>query len=342
MPATSSTTALPVLLALAGRIAEPVRRHVEGVLGWQSVDATEGGLVPAAIRLTDVAGALAAARAGAGSDQATVPTLLLVTATDPPAEAARSAAALPPGAVLAWPEDRDELADRAGQLLHAARQRPVRTRMLHVGGASGGVGTSTVVLALAGLLGWSGQRALAVVGPGAPVGAVRSLPPEAVAAVDLWGRASELPGVAGVRAVRLAGPGRCPVLDDPAIADAVVDDGVAHDVDVLVLRPDAAGLSAAAGTTAGCLVVVGGGPARPRDVAAACGRRLRIDLPRSVRVARAGLHQRVPGSLPGTFVARLIPLLPAGLRAELPAGLPAPRSAAPNRRPWGASPRASG
>src|SRR6056297_3934647 len=145
----------------------------------------------------------------------------------------------------------------------------------------------------------------------------RSLPPEALGAVDLWGRATPLAGAGQARVVRLTGAGACPALDDPALAAAVLDEGIATDVDVLVLRGDAAGLAAAADTAAGALVVVGRGPARPRDLAAACGSRRRVEVPRSARVARAGLHARVPTSLPGSFLPELLPLIPDVLRAPL-------------------------
>ena len=185
---------------------------------------------------------------------------------------------------------------------------------MRVGGASGGVGVSTVVLALAGLVGWSGRRTLAAVRAGAPVGDVRTLPPDALGAVDLWGRATPLAGAGQARVVGLVGAGSCPPLDDPGLAAAVLDEGVATDVDVLVLRPDAAGLAAAADTAAGALVVVGRGPAPARDVAAACGSRRRVEVPRSARVAHAGLHARVPTSLPGSFLRELSPLIPDALR----------------------------
>lgn len=305
-------SALPVVLSLAGRQAEAVRRHLEGVLGWQPVEDTPGGLVPAAVRLVDVA---AAERVRDTS----LHRVLLVGAQDDGAAAARAAAVLRPGAVIAWPEERELLAPQVAELLAAGRSTASATRTLRVGGASGGVGTSTVVLGLAGLIGWSGRHTLAAVRPGAPVRDVQVLAPEALAAVDLWGRATPLPGAGDARAVLLAGSDGAPPVDDPSIAAAVLDEGVAVDVEVLVLRPDAAGLAAAADTPAGALVVVGSGPARPRDVAAACGPRQVVRLPRSARVARAGLHARVPTSLPGSYLRALLALIPEPLR---PAHLP--------------------
>lgn len=305
--------ALPVALTLGGTHADAVRRHVEGTLGWQPVDDSAAGLVPPALRIVDVAGGPAALATAGGPAAAVVPVVLLVIEADPADLAAEVARRLRPAHVLRWPQDRDRLVSAVAEVLVTGRQRQVRTRILRVGGASGGVGTSTIVLAIAGLLGWSGRRTLAAVRPGAPVGSVRPLPVEALGAVDLWGRASPLPGAGDARVVQVVGPGACSWPDDPGLSAAVLDEGVSTEVDVLVLRPDAAGLAAAGTTTAGSLVVVGSGPAAPRQVAAACGARHHVLLPRSARVARAGLHARVPTSLPGAFLRALVPLVPGDL-----------------------------
>jgi hypothetical protein len=299
-----SPAALPVALDLAGPHAEAVRRWVEGVLGWQPVDGETADLVPAAVRLLDLDGA-AGGVPGPG-----VPLGLLVGPDDPPALAASTASRWRPDLVVAWPDERDRLRAVVEAAVVAPRTPRGVGRVVRVGGAAGGVGTSTVALALAGLSAWSGLRALAVVGPSAPVGEVVAVPAAALAAPDLWQRASRLPGVPRARVVRVVD--RQP-LPDTAAGDhevAVLDMGVASDVEVLVCRADAAGLDAAHSTTAAAVVVVGDGPASSAAVRRACGGRRWLRLPHSARVARAGLHRRVPTALPGTWLRALQPLAP--------------------------------
>ncbi|GGI07696.1 hypothetical protein [Egicoccus halophilus] len=298
-------TALPVVLALSSSHAERVRSWVEGVLGWQPVEAVVEPLVPPRLCLTDV---------GDDADRrdplpAGVPVVLLVAPDDPPTTVAAHAVHLRPVATLCWPQDRDRLEDAARTALRVPADARGDRRLLRVGGAAGGVGTSTVVAALAGLFGWQGHASLAVVGPGAPVGAVRDVAVEALAGTGLWSQASALPGVPRTRAVRVPHrPSARVVVGDAAVEVAVVDAGVDDDVDVLVTRPDAAGLTAARRTTAAVVVVVGNGPAPRAAVQEACGARRRVHLPRSARVARAGLLGRVPAGLPGSWLRPLIGL----------------------------------
>jgi hypothetical protein len=295
--------AVPVALALSGRHAASVRRWVEGVLGWQPVDDDPAGPVPPAVRLVDhpVAG-----RAGAPP----LPTLLVVDDDASASAAAALVHAMGPDAVLPWPSGRDELPEVVGGLLRRPRRGQWDARVLRVGGAAGGVGTTTVVLALAGLLGWQGHDTLALVRPPAPVPGLRVVPGEAAGAPDLWSRADELPAVPRGRVLGIVGV-EVPVPSDPRITAAVVDAGVDDDVDVLVCRPDAAGLTRLAATTAAAVVLVGAGPAAPRDLQRAAGGRTGVAVPWSARVARAGLHGRVPGSLPGRWLRRLAPLVGA-------------------------------
>jgi hypothetical protein len=300
-PGSLDTAALPVALDLAGPHADGVRRWVEGVLGWQPVDADTSELVPAALRLCDVAGG------GAVSGR---PTVLLVGDDDPPAAVAEVAVRDRPDLVVPWPAGRDDLGQQVARMLAGHAPPAGQVRVLRVGGSAGGTGTSTVALALAGLAGWSGLRTLVAVGAGAPVEDALLVPADAVAAPDLWRRAAALPGVPRARLVRVADRGWLP---EPAASEpevAVLDVGVATDVDVLVCRPDAAGLDAASRTTAAAVVMVGDGPASTAAVRRACGHRRHLSLPRSARVARAGLHRRVPTSLPGSWLRSLSPLVP--------------------------------
>lgn len=305
VPARAGTSsvpaALPVALALRGSLADPVRRVVEGSLGWQPVDELTAGLVPPAVRLADVT----------APPVDGTPTVLLVTADDTARAAADAARRLQPAAVVDWPWARDALEVAVARAVAAPRAAGRRTPLVRLGGAAGGVGTTTVALALAGATAWRGRRVLVASGdevllpPGCP-----TIDPGALAAPDLWARAGALVGVPGARAVRTLGSPDEVVVADPSVDLLVLDRGVASDVDVLVARPDAAGVAALARTTAAVVVVVGQGAASPRAVTEAIGGRRRLDLPWSVRVGRAGLVGRVPASLPGSFVRALLPLAP--------------------------------
>jgi hypothetical protein len=298
---THDTTALPVAVDVDERSAVAVRDHVEGVLGWQPVDEATARLVPPAVRL--VAPATSVADDG-------VPCVLLVRDDVPAVDAARAAARHGTAATLAWPGERERLPEVVTGLLDRSRSGRIEREPVRVAGAAGGTGTSTVALALAGLAAWRGARVLVVLSRGAPVADVRTVAPAALAARDLWARATALPGVPGARAVAV------PSLAPPDGVEAagadlvVVDAGRTEEADVLVCRPDRAGLEACATTTAGAVVCNGPGAAEPRAVAAAAGGRTLVTLPWSVRVARAGLAGRVPTSLPGRWLRRLVPLAP--------------------------------
>lgn len=297
----AATTALPVLVQVTGPAGEAVRSWVDGVLGWQPVDAETALLVPPRLRVADPAGLAAG---GAGAD---LPTVLLV-GDDHPADVAAAVLRARPVATMRWPGDRDDLEAAALAALGAPRSTASGPRVLRVGGAAGGVGTSTVTAALAGLFAWQGTATLLVLGPAAPVSGVRPLPTGALAGAGLWSQASPLAGVPRARAVQVGGPPGEVTVADPAVAVCVVDAGVDDDVDVLVCRSDAAGLTAASRTTAAAVVVVGSGPAARAAVHQACGPRRPLHLPRSARVARAGLQGRVPAGLPGSWLRPLVPL----------------------------------
>jgi hypothetical protein len=293
--------ALPVALEVRGALLERLRRVVEGTLGWQPVDEVTAGLVPPAVRLTDVS--------GTGGDG--TPTVLLVAPDDPPRVAADAAARQRPSAIVSWPGSEADLIRAVARATAAPRGVVRGTSTLRLGGAAGGVGTTTVVLAVAGAAAWRGRAVLVasddpvLLPDGAP-----AIDPAAMAAPDLWTRAAPLEGVPDARAVRLVGPPADVDVVDPSVDAVLLDHGVGTDVDVLVVRPDAAGLAALARTTAAVVVVVGRGPASARAVSDAVGSRRRIDLPWSARVGRAGVVGRVPAALPGTFVRAVLPLAP--------------------------------
>lgn len=303
---TDRMAALPVELDLHGRHADGVRGWIEGTLGWQPVAGATAGLVPPAVVLRDLDSVHVVS---AGSE---VPSVLLVDDEAPPRRTAEVAATMRPDAVLAWPSDREALVDRVAAVLGRPRRAaPVGPRLC-VGGSAGGVGTTTVALALAGLAAWQGAATLAVVrgnGLTLPV-----IPAAALQGVGVWAGAEPLPGVPGARAVRLVGSAEVPPASDPEIGIVVLDAGVDPEVDVLVCRPDAAALEVLAVTTAAAVVVMGQGPVSSRDLRRAAAGRRGVLLPWSARVARAGLAGRVPAGLPGAWLLRLRTLLPEELR----------------------------
>lgn len=303
-------SALPVQVAVGAAQADAVIAWVEGVLGWQVSDLGAQDPVPPVLLLRDVTHPQAPAGAR-GQDE--LPTLLLVPDGAPAAAAAEAATRLRPAAVVGWPSQRERLPELAAALLARPRDRPGQPTVLRVGGSAGGVGTTTIALALAGVKAWSGTRTLvAVRGLGLPW---RPVPAAALGGAELWSAADPLPGFDGrLRAVRLVDGEEPPPLADPAIDAAVLDLGPHPDGEVLVCRADAAGLCALEATAAAAVVVVGTGPvARTRIARALSGRRW-VEVPLSARVARASLQARVPAGLPGSWVARLSPLVVPGAR----------------------------
>lgn len=281
--ATTDLTALPVSVDLSLALREEVQRHVEAAMGWQVTTSTD---LPARLHLY-----------GVGRGASEVPSILVVTANDDAGAAAT--AAIGARAVLRWPDDAPSLPATAARLLSAAPQTGVPT--LRIAGSAGGVGTTTVALALGGLVAWSGCRVLVASAsdlavPGPPtVSTLRGPRP--------WEAAVDVAGVPGLRAIRGA---------DGAIEvtgpDLVVDDTRSGSPHLLVVGADRVGLEAVRSAEVGAVVVVERGPLRPADLVAAAGPRLAASLPWSHRVARAGLHLRVPSSLPGSWLARLAPL----------------------------------
>lgn len=314
----TGTAALPVALAVVGRQAPEIRRYVEGILGWQPVDGDTAAVVPPVLRL--VSAGSEDPRGTGPSVAAAVPTVLLLSEDVEAVDAAEAGARLGPAATVRWPTGRGQLAEVAEELLRRPAVPRSATDVVRVAGAGGGVGTSTVALALAGLAAWHDRRVLVVVGPGAPVAEARRVPADALGAPDLVRRATPVPGVAGAVAVRADGP--LTGIDRGATgADlVVVDAGRDEEADVLVCRPDRVALERLSATTAGIVVVNGEGPLPARTLAQAAGGRRRVELPSSARVARAGLHARVPGSLPGSWLRRLLPVAP------VPTGVPVSRA----------------
>lgn len=293
--------ALAVELHLDGPHAARVRDWVESVLGWQPVEGVDGGLVPS-LALTDAA----------STAVTPLPTIVLVDPDDDPVLVAGRVVLADAIAVVVWPAERDDLPRVAAKV--ADEQRPAAASpVLRIGGACGGVGATTVALALGGLVAWSGTRTL-VLGRGhVPVRNVVTVAGEATGAHGIWAHATPVPGVPNLRALAVDGP----AADQPPGHEAglvVIDAGVDSDVDVLVGRRDAATLAALERTCASVLVLAEDGPAQAGTLRDALGRRRLVPMPMSARVAAANLGGRVPSALPGRWLAQLRPVV-AGLAA---------------------------
>jgi hypothetical protein len=286
--------ALPVQVDADARLTSQVVGWVEGTLGWQ---VTTGHELPPVLRLAGIGAPLPAV-----PDH--VPTLLLVRDDDPPVAAA--AAARNAAAVLAWPHARDDLPSVASRLTQ--RTAAPRSATVTFAGATGGVGTTTVLLAVGGLVAWTaGRQVLAIAAGDVPVPDVARVTPAALAGHRTRDVATPVAGVPGLRVVAVpAGPR--PAVAAPPGSLVLRDDGVASDPDVLVVQRDRAGLAAVRDGAAGVVVVADRGPVPTSEFRAAAAGRPAVVLPWSVRVARAGLVQRVPASLPGRWLQALAPL----------------------------------
>jgi len=316
---------LPVAVTLPSPLDTHVAVWIERDLGWQVVD--EGGPLAPVIALSDRAcGQLP---------------WIAVTDGSPDGEQVRrhlTAGALD---VVAWPHDRLRI-----PLLAARVERGSggdHRGRLTVAGVAGGVGTSTVALAIGGLLAWSGaavlvcggadvlalagaaaaEPALAGAAPGgaAPGGAVPggAVPGGAVPADAARGwstgagrheraamanRSAPSP-VPGVPRLSVVGDG-IDVATAAWTGDFVVADAgtaMTAETTVVVSRPDRNLDRACASGRP--VIVVGDQPLSIRDCRRRVGTSLLAHLPTSSRVARAGLQGHVPAALPGTWLKEL-------------------------------------
>ncbi|HEX6257786.1 MAG TPA: hypothetical protein VFZ70_18400 [Euzebyales bacterium] len=270
---------LPVSVALPAPLDAEVVAWVEGDLGWQVVDAG-GSLAPV----------LALADAPQGGD----PWIAIVDGV--PGDVAVTAL-LTAGAedVVGWPDDRERIPLIATRIDVHRRVAP-RGARLEIAGVAGGVGTSTLALALGGLLAWGGAAALVVGGDGmlALVG-------------DAGRRAGGGTHVAVDGVPRLSVAGRHGATAPAAWSGdvVVVDAGtrVTPSTTLVVARPDGALRRAARGDHP--VVVNGDRPVVAADVRRLLGRPPIAHLPWSARVARAAVAGRVPSALPGRWLRDL-------------------------------------
>lgn len=289
-----------VALAMRGPAAPGVARVVEAALGWHVV-APDDPVLPARCRLVDLAGLHAVGRVPGLAD------VLVVDADDPPAELAAAARAA--AAVVGPDPGPDELRDALERLVPPApRAGPWRS----IGASAGGVGCTTVAAALAGLRAWrTGPTLLVASGP-AHLDAVPTLGAADLASPAAWAAAVPAPGVPDLRVARWrdsvdAVPGD--VAGPPTVVDLGPVDVAAGPLDVLVVRPDRAGVRAA-GAALGrpVVVVVGDGPCGVGAVRTAAVGRV-VELVWSARVAAAAARGRLPAGLPGRWLQPLVPLV---------------------------------
>ena len=292
---------LPVCIDLPGRVGAEVTAYVEAELGWQVVG-VDGPLLPA-VRL-------------AGVVDGAVPTVVVAASPVAP-ETIRAAFLAGAIDVITWPDERARLSRLSLAPAGSERRLPAAP-ILRVGGSRGGVGTSTVALAIGGTVAWSGGRSLVVGddamlrlagqppwrGPGSRQ--LAALGSQAAAEVE---RVSQpivpVPGLS----VLGGGAGGCNTEGWP-LDLVVIDEGVASaGVDLLVAAADGALDSVDAEQR---VVVVEHGPLDRAGVRSRLGRAPSGWLPHSSRVARAGVHGRVPSALPGSWIVELRKALSTG------------------------------
>lgn len=288
---------VPVLVDLDGDAGPAVRRWLEQTPTLEPIDRETAGLVRASALVTV---------GGRVPDPDDPPAVLFVPDGLDAVQAATAASRVDAAAVLAWPGDRNRL-DEVVRKLSQRATAGARATTLRVGGASGGVGTTTVAAALAGLLAWRGRSTLLVTHPGQVVPADRVIPSTDLAGAGVWSSATPVPGLPGLRAIHVDGASHRTEVDG---GDALVvhDVGVDPEVDVLVARRDRAGVAAIASTVAAAVVLVDAGVAPRASVTRAAGRRPVLPVVWSTRVARAAWQGRLPASLPGAWLRALEPL----------------------------------
>lgn len=300
---------LPVAVTLPSPLDTQVAVWIERDLGWQVVD--EGGPLAPVIALSDRA---------CGK-------LPWIAVTDGPPDGEQVRRHLTAGAldVIAWPHDRLRIPLLAARV-ERDRGGDHRGR-LTVAGVAGGVGTSTVALAIGGLLAWSGAAVLvsgsadllALAGTAAVHPALAGAAPGPMRAdaargwsvgtgdderAALANRSAPSP-VPGVPRLSVVGDG-IDVATAAWTGDFVVADAgtaLTAETTVVVSRPDRnLDRASASGRP---VIVVGDQPLSIRDCRRRLGTALLAHLPASARVARAGLQGHVPAALPGTWLREL-------------------------------------
>lgn len=284
-----SIQALPVLITVGHAQVASVLRYVDAVLGWQPVSRDTASPLHARLQLTDDPSQIVTG----------TPAIVLVDDDGVSAAMAQQFVASTAVASCLWPSERDRLPAIARAVLATTSRDPSMTGMT-VGGSSGGVGTTTVALTLGGLAAWQGRNTLVMVNDASS----RARPVAAAALADpnLWDQATQLAGFTNCRMVRVIDDGPVSPVRDGRIAHTVHDRGVSYDVDVLVIRPDRAGLYALSHTIASVVMVTGDGVVSASQLKKAAGSRHLVPVHWSSRVAHAVAHERVPAGVPGSWL----------------------------------------
>lgn len=288
---------LPVSVDLPPRLADEVSAYVEVEAGWQVVGRTGPPEPLLALTATVVDG----------------PCVVITEGPVPPDAVAQ---ALRGGAldVVAWPDERERLLSAPLRVSRRA-ESTVTPALISIGGAAGGVGASTVALAIGGLAAWAGARTLVIgdddllllagLAPWSGPGAVE------LAALEPQAAAAEAPGLAlaapGVDHLALLGGGAVISRFEQWPYDVVVADrrtpGSLGSTTLMVCGLDTSLRCAIQGE--GRVLIRERGHVPLARARRALGSRLAGVLPESARVARAGLSGRVPSSLPGSWLAVL-------------------------------------
>ena len=205
--------------------------------------------------------------------------------------------------VVGWPQDRLRIPLLAAQIDQGRGAASAETARLTVAGVAGGVGTSTIALAIGGLLAWSGAAAL--VSGDAEVLALAGVNGSRGPRLDATPAPPAPAAVPGIAGLSVVGTG-ADVAAGAWSGDVVVVDAgttVTPDTALVVSRADR-GLRRA-GASGRPVVIVGDQPLGGREARRLLGAPPLVQLPLSTRVARAGLEGRVPTALPGTWMREL-------------------------------------
>ncbi|MFT5564428.1 MAG: hypothetical protein ACI970_001155 [Myxococcota bacterium] len=284
-----------VAVMVLGGAREQVMRVVDGGLGWVVVEPGDA-VLPARMVVADVAAVMA------GVVPEGLARVLLVDANDTPgeaADAARGAHAVVHGVPTAA---------AFASIVRGLADGRIELPWCTVAGAAGGVGATTIALALGGLRAWQHGPTMVVARGPAHTAGVPAVAGAQVASPAAWAAAAQAVGMPELRVVRLVGApeavriGPVPVVLDVGVAPNAV-------ADVLVARPDVAGVESVSAISTSVVVLIGRGPRSPADVRAAAGGRTVVEVASSHRVARACAAGRMPTDAPGAWLRPLTEVL---------------------------------
>lgn len=314
---------LPVRVDVSGAWRDELVAWLEGDLRWQVVRA--GGALRPQVRITDDpadrTATVVVVDGAAHTDQPDAD-----TDADTDSDADSNPGADPgPTPVLRWPQERTRL---PSMVLRAVRPRAAAVdgrgcRVLGIGGLAGGVGTSTVALAVGGLGAWRGARTLVAGGDdlldlcgaapwrGPGLSALAALSP-VDAGREVMSLAHRIGGIGGLLVIGGVGrqtlPGRLPWPVDLLVLDLR---GRWDLADVVVAR---AGQRRPSAALRGTLLVQDAAGVSRSEAAALLDRSPTGWLADDPRVRRAGVAGRAPAGLPGRWLRDLDRALGSGAR----------------------------